>query len=36
MHDCREAVKIADRRVSQFNGSQYPVVNHSDTLDGIT
>ena len=36
MHDCREAVKIADCGVSEFNGSLDPVVNHSDTLDGIT
>ena len=36
MHDCGEAIKIADSRVSQFDGSQYPVVNHADTLDGIT
>ena len=36
MHDCREAVKIANGRVAEFNGSHYPVINHSDTLDSIT
>jgi len=36
VHDCREAIEIADGGVSKFDGRLDPVVDHPDSLDGIT